>query len=179
MVKCDAFQIQIPSDKSRSTGERATLEITHHQEIIAPIDLVFSYLNDDEKMKPWMEGLESVEYPRGKKPASNAGKKFIHSIKEGLNTQTYKGIITEYEPPSLLALKLSHPAHRIKVTYELTSLGRKTELDYHCELEYTSFYYRFMGVLFSWFTKRILKSQLAKLKQLAEQESVRRVPPAN
>ena len=46
MVKCDAFQIQIPSDKSRSTGERATLEITHHQEIIAPIDLVFSYLNE-------------------------------------------------------------------------------------------------------------------------------------
>lgn len=178
MVKCDTILIQISNDKSGSTGERTTLEISHHQEIIAPIDVVFSYLSDDEKMKLWMEGLESVEYPKGKKTEIKAGTKFIHSIKEGLNTQTYKGIVSAYEPPSLLAVKLSHPAHRIKVTYELTSLGRKTELDYHCELEYTSFYYRFMGVLFSWFTKRILKSQLAKLKQLAEQESVRRVPPA-
>jgi len=154
------------------------LEIIHHQEIIAPVEVVFSYLNDDEKMKLWMEGLESVEYPKGKKTAYRVGTKFIHTIKEGLNTQRYKGIVTAYEPPTLLTVKLMHPAHRIEVTYELTSHGRKTELDYHCELVFTSTYYRIMSVLFSWFTKRILKSQMAKLKLLAEQESVRRVPPA-
>ncbi|QDT90426.1 SRPBCC family protein [Gimesia algae] len=153
------------------------MEIAHHQEIIAPVEVVFSYLNDDEKMKLWMQGLESIEYPKGKKPGYKVGAKFIHTIKEGLNTQRYKGIVTVYEPPTLLAVKLAHPAHRIEVTYELTSLGRKTKLDYHCELEFASFYYRCMGLLFSWFTKRILKSQVAKLKELAEQESVRRAPP--
>mgnify|MGYP003131043483 CR=1 FL=1 len=48
------------------------MEITHHQEIIAPVDVVFSYLNDDEKMKLWMERLESVEYPKGKKTDSQS-----------------------------------------------------------------------------------------------------------
>ncbi|WP_417381555.1 SRPBCC family protein [Gimesia sp.] len=154
------------------------MEITYQQEIIAPIEVVFSYLNDDEKMKLWMEGLESVEYPKRKNTENQVGTKFIHTIKEGLNTQTYEGTFTAYEAPTLIAVELTHPAHRIEVSYELTSLGRKTELDYHCELEFASFYYRFMGVLFSWFTKRILKTQMAKLKELAEQESVRRVPPA-
>ncbi len=174
----EQLKIPFPNDKSGSTGERAALEITHHQEIVAPIEIVFSYLNDDEKMKLWMEGLESIDYPKGKKTEKRVGNKFIHTIKEGLNTQTYKGIITAYEPPSLLAVKLAHPAHRMEVTYELTAYGRKTELDYHCELVFPSLFHRLMGVSFSWFTKRILKSQMAKLKQLAEQESVRRAPPA-
>ncbi|WP_339735046.1 SRPBCC family protein [uncultured Gimesia sp.] len=153
------------------------MEITYHQEIIAPIDVVFRFLNDDEKMKLWMEGLESIEYPNGQNTENPVGTEFIHTIREGGHTQQYTGTVTEYEPPTLIGVELRSAAFQINVTYELTEQGRKTQLDYHCEMIFTSLFYRIIGFLFCGLTKRILNSQMKKLSQLAEQESVRRSPP--
>lgn len=161
-----------------SFKEWAPLEITYQQEIIAPIDVVFSFLNDDEKMKLWMEGLESTEYPNGENAENPVGTEFIQIIREGGLTQQYTGMVTEYEPPTLLAVKLQSNAFQINVTYELTDLGRKTQLDYHCELVFASLFHRIVGFLFCGLTKRILNTQMKKLSLLAEQESVRRPPPA-
>ncbi|MCA9021523.1 MAG: SRPBCC family protein [Planctomycetaceae bacterium] len=153
------------------------MEITYQQEIIAPIDVVFSFLNDDEKMKLWMEGLESIEYPNGQNTENPVGTEFIQTIREGGQTQQYTGTVTEYEPPTLIAFELHSPAFQVNVTYELTAQGRKTQLDYHCEFVFASLFHRIIGFLFSGLTKRILNSQMKKLSLLAEQESVRRSPP--
>lgn len=153
------------------------MEIRYQQEIIAPIETVFGFLDDDEKMKLWMEGLESTEYPNGKKEGDPVGTEFIQTIREGGQLQTYTGTVTEYEPPEFLGVELQSSAFRIHVTYELTSLGRKTQLDYCCELVFASLFHKIIGVLFCGLTKRILKTQMKKLGELAEQESVRRVRP--
>lgn len=153
------------------------MEITYHQEIIAPIEVVFSYLNDDEKMKLWMEGLESIEYPKGKNVENPVGTEFIHTIKEAGHLQQYAGTVTEYTPPTLISVELHNSAFQFNVSYELTAQGRKTQLDYQCEMVFASLFYRIMGFLFCWLTNRILKSQMTKLKELAEQESVRRPAP--
>ncbi|WP_299462423.1 SRPBCC family protein [uncultured Gimesia sp.] len=153
------------------------MEITYHQEILAPIDVVFSYLEDDEKMKLWMEGLESIEYPEGKHVDNPVGTQFIHTIREGGHTQQYHGTVTEFDPPTLIAVELHSAAFQISVTYELTSAGRKTQFDYHCEIVLASLFHRLMGFLFWWLTKRLLKSQMTKLKELSEQEAVRRPGP--
>ena len=154
--------------------ENGPLEINYQQEIFAPIDVVFSYLKDDEKMKLWMEGLEKIEYPKGKNYDNPVGTEFIHTIKEGGHLQQYTGSVTEYTDPTLIAVELHNSAFQINVTYELTAISRKTQLDYHCEMEFASFFHRIMGFLFCGFTNRILKSQMKNLKLLAEQEAVRR-----
>lgn len=150
------------------------MEINYQQEIFAPIDIVFSYLKDDEKMKLWMEGLENIEYPKGKNFDYPEGNEFIHTIKEGGHLQQYTGSVTKCTEPTLFAIELHNSAFQTNVTYELTAIGRKTQLDYHCEMEYASLFHRIMGSLFSGFTKRIVKSQMNDLKMLAEQEAVRR-----
>ncbi len=150
------------------------MEISYHQEILAPVEIVFSFLDDDEKMKLWMEGLESIEYPNGKETENPVGTKFIHSIREGGHTQQYTGTVTKYVKPTHLTVELSSAAFQINVEYELTENARKTLLDYKCEMVFGSLFHRVMGFLFCWLTKRILKSQMKKLKQLSEQEAVRR-----
>ncbi|MCH9653584.1 MAG: SRPBCC family protein [Planctomycetes bacterium] len=150
------------------------MEITYQQEILAPIDIVFSFLNDDEKMKLWMEGLESIEYPKGKDLDNPEGTEFIHTLREGGHLQQYAGSVTQYQAPTLIAVELHNSAFRINVTYELTAIGRKTQLDYHCEMVFASLFHRIMGFLFCWFTNRILKSQMKNLRLLSEQEAVRR-----
>jgi len=150
------------------------LEITYQQEILAPIDIVFSFLNDDEKMKLWMEGLESIEYPKGKDLKNPVGTEFIHTIKEGGHSQQYVGSVTEFSAPTLIAVELHNSAFQINVTYELIAKSRKTQLDYHCEIVFASLFHRIMGFLFCGFTNRILKSQMKSLQLLSEQEAVRR-----
>lgn len=152
------------------------MEISYHQEIIAPIEVVFGFLSDDEKQKLWMEGLESIEYPEGKDVENPVGTRFIHHIKEGGHTQQYAGTVTKYTPPTLMGVELKSDAFQINVEYELTKNGRKTLLDYHCDMVFGSLFHRVMGFLFCGLTKRILKSQMKNLKQLSEQESVRRSP---
>ncbi len=150
------------------------MELTYQQEILAPIDVVFSFLIDDEKMKLWMEGLEAIEYPKGKDLENPAGTEFVHSFKEGGHSQKYAGSITEYKAPTLIVVELHNPAFQNKITYELTAMNRKTQMDYHCEIEYASLISRIMGFLFSGSTNRILKTQMKSLKLLSEQEAVRR-----
>ncbi|QDU10076.1 SRPBCC family protein [Gimesia aquarii] len=152
------------------------MEISYHQEIIAPIEVVFNFLTDDEKMKLWMEGLQLIEYPEEKNVDDPVGTRFIYHIKEGGHTQQYSGSVTEYTPPTLWGIELSNPAYQFNISYELTKQARKTQLDYHCEMVFGSLFHRIMGFLFRGLTKRILKSQMTKLKQLSEQESVRRSP---
>lgn len=152
------------------------MEISYHQEIIAPIEVVFDILTDDEKMKIWMEGLQLIEYPEEKNVDNPVGTQFIYHIKEGGHTQQYSGSVTEYTQPTLWGIELSNAAYQFNMTYELTSQARKTQVDYHCEMVFGSVFHRIMGFLFRWLTKRILKSQMIKLKQLSEQESVRRSP---
>lgn len=153
------------------------MEITYQQEIIAPIEVVFSFLSDDEKMKLWMEGLESIEYPQGKNLENPVGVEFIQTLREGRQTQQYTGTVTEYKPPTLIAFELHSHAFQMNVTYELTGQGRKTQLDYHAELVFASLFHRIIGFLFGGLTKRILNSQMKRLSLLSEQESVRRPPP--
>lgn len=153
------------------------MEITYHQEIIAPIEIVFDFLNDDEKKKLWMEGLESTEYPKGKNEGNPVGSIFVQTIGERGNSQEFAGIVTEFAPPTLLAVQLQGSAFRADVTYELTDRGRKTDLDYHCDLVFNSLLFRIVGFLFRGLTSRILKNQMTKLKELSEQAAVRRSPP--
>lgn len=153
------------------------MEITYHEEILAPIEIVFDFLNDDEKMKLWMEGLESTEYPEGKNDDDPVGTIFVQTIREGGHSQQYAGIVTEYDPPTLIGVQLQSNAFRVDVTYELTDRGRKTDLDYTCELVFASLFYRIIGVLFKGLTNRILKNQMKLLKQLSEQAAIRRSPP--
>jgi uncharacterized protein YndB with AHSA1/START domain len=150
------------------------LEINYQQEIFAPIDIVFSYLKDDDKMKLWMEGLEKIEYLKGKNYDNPVGTEFIHTIKEGGHLQQYTGSVTEYAAPTLIAVELHNSAFQNNVTYKLTAINRKTQLDYHCEIVFASLFHRIMGFLFSGLTNRILKSQMKNLKLLSEQEAVRR-----
>lgn len=153
------------------------MEIIHNQEIIAPIEIVFDYLNDDEKMKLWMEGLESTEYPSGKDAEHPVGTEFIQTIQESGHPQQYTGVVTAFKPPTLLGVKLKGNAFTANVTYELAAHARKTELEYHCELVFSSLLHRVVGFLFKGLNQRIVKTQIKKLQLLCEQAAVRRSTP--
>ncbi len=150
------------------------MEVFYKQEIAAPVETVFEFLDDDEKRKLWMEGLEQISYPDGQPAGDPVGTRFREVLREGGRSVEYEGEVLGYEKPRHLSVQIfREKCFTVTVDYRLQPTEAGTLLEYECRLAFGNIFYRVMGYLFGWLTKRILKKQMAKLKELAEAEALR------
>jgi uncharacterized protein YndB with AHSA1/START domain len=142
--------------------------MTYRMEINAPIEKVFDLLDDKDKLKLWMDGLEDTVYTSARNPENPVGTRFKQRIREGGRVQEYEGEVTAYEKPKHLAVRIGNNYFIALADYRLTPTAAGTRLDYSCDITCHSWLFRIMAVLFGWLTKRILRKQMVKLKRLAE-----------
>jgi uncharacterized protein YndB with AHSA1/START domain len=141
---------------------------TYSMDVNAPIEKVFNCVEDTEKMKLWMDGLEETTYVTPRDLANPVGTKFKQKIREGGRVQEYDGEVLAYEKPKLLAVRIGNKYFHAIAEYRFTPTHNGTRMDYNCDVTCHHWFFRIMMVLFSWFTKRILRKQMTKLKALAE-----------
>ena len=140
-------------------------------EMNVPLEKAFDAVSDPDKQKIWMEGLEETIYPSSLDSDGNpVGTKFKQRIREGGRVNEYDGEVTAYDKPHHLAVRVGNQQFTVDVDYRFTSTGKGTRLNYAADLRFHTFIARVMGVLFSWFTRRILDKQMKRLKAVAEQE---------
>lgn len=137
-------------------------------DIDAPIETVFDLIDNPEKSKLWMEGLEDTTYTSDDTKAMGAGTTFKQRIREGAQVVEYDGEITHYRKPEYLAMHIGDGNFTMHVEYKLVPLDSGTRLHYASEGEVHTWYGQVMEALYSWFTKRIIDRHLDKLKQMAE-----------
>lgn len=136
--------------------------------INAPVGTVFNLVDDDEKVKLWMDGLEETLYPWGRNRENPVGTKFRQKVREGGRMAEYDGEVIAYEKPTHLAIRIGNSEFLMQVDYRLTPGPTGTRLDYHAEMIEARWFIRLMSRFFNWLTIRILERQMKKLKQLAE-----------
>lgn len=144
------------------------MEYTLTQEINAPADVVFDYLNNDKKMKEWIPELMAIEYLTPHDPQQPKGSRFVQKLKEGGRVQTYHGEVTAYLKDKHLGVRLGNRIFEADVNYHLTEIATGTRLDYRCNVQYKGWLGRLIGKLFSGFMRRMARKQMARLKQVAE-----------
>ncbi len=144
------------------------MAITYEQIILAPIEIVFDFLDDNDKMMDWMEGVEEITFPDGENRDDPVGVKWRIAIREGGHVTWYDGVTTAYEKPTHLGIRMSNKHFAVDVDYRLSSIPDGTQLDYSADFAHTSMLAKIMGVLFGWLTKSILKKQMTALKKVAE-----------
>ena len=156
------------------------MNATYQLDLDAPVETVFRYLDDDALLPLWMEGLEGTAYPEGYDPADPVGTRFTQRIREGRRVNTYEGVITSYEAPYHLALRLGNRHFTVAVDYRLRPTLTGTRLDYAARMVSASWATRVLARLFAGFTRRLLDRHMANLKALAEDEAAaqRRTPAA-
>ncbi len=137
-------------------------------DINAPIERVFDFIQDPEKHKLWLQGVEETRYIEPYDPDHRVGTKFKQKIREGGSVKEYDGEVLAFEKPSHLGILLHCPQFKVRVDYRLTAVGTGTHLDYECNLTCFSWFFRVMAGLFSWFMRGMVRKQLNKLKELAE-----------
>src|SRR5260370_25395181 len=105
-------------------------KITYSIEINAPIEMVFDLIDDPEKIKKWMDGLEEISCPEERNPDNPVGTKFRQKIKEGRHTQEFDGEVVGYEKPKNLSIQVANKYCAVLVDYNLSPIATGTRLDY-------------------------------------------------
>ncbi len=144
--------------------------VTYQLDINAPIGVVFDFLDDDQKLKLWIDGLEETSYPDGQDQVNPIGTKFKQRIREGGRVVEYDGEVTDYVKPTFLGIRIGNRQFTLQVDYRLNATATGTRLNYKAEAVGASWLVKLLGKLFSPFTRRILDKQMKRLKRLAEAE---------
>lgn len=138
-------------------------------EIQAPIEVVFSYLEDNDKQKEWMTGLEGTEYLTEFDSSNPVGVKFKQRLREGNRIQEYEGQVTEYNKNNRISIQMNHPAFLINVSYNLQEISTNSSMLYVTEeVTAKNVSGKILSILFRVFMKRGLEKQMKLLKQCAE-----------
>ncbi len=142
----------------------------HKIHIQAPIETVFDWIENNDKVPLWMEGLESTEYTSNRDPKNLVGTTFKQRMTEFGRTVEYAGEITDHQFPHNLAVRLKHPRFTMHVTYKLNDTSQGVCLQYQVELVEGDGVVSKLTKMMDWYLKKVASSQLKKIKQLAEQD---------
>jgi carbon monoxide dehydrogenase subunit G len=137
-------------------------------DIAAPIERVFSFVDDPEKLKLWLDGIEETTYLTDPASGKGVGTKFRQRIREHGRPVEYDGEVTVYSPPRELGVRLFVKQFSVQVDYRFTPVPAGTRLDYSAEVTCFSWFMRVMGWLFGWVMQRTARKQMARLKAVAE-----------
>lgn len=137
-------------------------------EINAPVEKAFVAVDDPEQLKRWMDGLEETTYLGEVDRTNPVGTRFKQKIREGGKVQEYEGEVLAYEKNQRLCVRVGNACFDVKVDYRFTPTPSGTRLDYSADLNCKTWLMKVMMFLFSFFTRGVLRKQMAKLKQVAE-----------
>ncbi|WAA13113.1 SRPBCC family protein [Fervidibacillus halotolerans] len=141
-----------------------------NEEIDAPIDVVFQYLNEDEKIKLWnpllIENL--YEENRNDQAQPKPSGKFKTVQKIGNHKITVDVELKEYNPPYKVVLQ-SHSKEGISITkYYLSKKDTKTHLFVEESIIPSNLWYKLVAKLFSKAGLIPFKKQYKNLKLYVE-----------
>ncbi len=145
--------------------------LSYVQDINAPIDVVFDLVEDEDNLKLWMDGLEETIYSTAPDPADPVGTRFTRRIREGGRVTEYECELVAYEKPTHVAVTLGSSRFSMRSDYRLQAIPKGTRVTYSGETLSSSRLVLLIGWLFGWFTRRILKNQMTKLKRVAEERA--------
>lgn len=134
-------------------------------EIHKPVEEVFSYVDDDAKLRLWIDGiLESSPAPRPPVP----GATFRQVVDVRGKRMELHGELLRYEPNRELAVRLKSSLCDMDVTYRFEPLASSTRVRYVCDAWYHRWYFRLLGPLLKRAAQQKLEKDFNKLKRLVE-----------
>jgi uncharacterized protein YndB with AHSA1/START domain len=137
--------------------------------VAAPIGQVFSYLDDEERMKRWMTGLVEVSYEQPAVPRG-VGSRFRRRIKEQGRIRDYEGEVIRYRPPAEIGVRLGNTGFSVDVGYRLVERSGTTQVQQTVVMAARSRLTRVVSRLSGWLMQRQQQSMLLRLKAVVERD---------
>lgn len=139
-------------------------------DIDAPMTKVFDFINDANKHRLWLVGLEETIREPGYDPKNPLGSKFQQKIRDGKKVEVYDGVVTGYDRPRHLGARVFNKAFSVDIDYRLTKVKKHTHLEFSSEVTFHNLAYKLMAGLSRSIMRAILEKQMTTLKGLIEAE---------
>ncbi|HKR13754.1 MAG TPA: SRPBCC family protein [Pyrinomonadaceae bacterium] len=131
-----------------------------------PVEEVFAYVDDDDKVKLWIGGLLETRRTTAGKPG--VGSKFHQKLQIGKRVMELDGELLEYERNRRVRVKMNFHLGEMNATYNFTESGGCTELAYTCDSHYRSLFYRLLSPLIKRMAQQKLREDFARLQLLLQ-----------
>ncbi|MCS0788391.1 SRPBCC domain-containing protein [Cytobacillus pseudoceanisediminis] len=148
--------------------------VYRYEDVIhAPIDLVFKYVDDDEKIKLWNTMLiENIYDNEENKPVPVPGTKFVTVQKLDKKIIKIDSELIEYKAPHIVVMH-SHSKEGLSISkYLLSREHNGTRLIVEASLVPSNFFYKLTTRLLGWTAKFVFEEQYQNLKRYVENEAV-------
>jgi uncharacterized protein YndB with AHSA1/START domain len=142
-------------------------------EINAPPEQVWTWIDDNDRLKQWVSWLVEVKSPDPQK-AHGVGGTRILVMKDENNGGALIQIVgkcSEYQPPSRLTMQMADTEGMFdgQEAYQLVDLGNgRTRVEIHSSFHYGVWFANLMEPLITPQAEKKMVSDLARLKLLAE-----------
>ncbi|WLR44496.1 SRPBCC domain-containing protein (plasmid) [Bacillus carboniphilus] len=137
--------------------------------IHCPLEVVFDYINDDEKIEQWNTlYVENIYHTKDNKKAYEKGTVFTSVQKIQKKTFKLKTEITQYNPPYEIIMHSYSKEGTTITKYILRRSEQGTILTLECRLIPSNYYYKVVTKLFGWSMKFIMEEQIENLHALLE-----------
>ena len=131
-----------------------------------PVEEVFSYVDNDDKIKLWIGGL--LETKRTTSGTPGVGSRFHQKLQIGKRVMELDGELLEYQKNRRVRVKMNFDQGEMNVTYNFKESGGCTELAYTCDSQYRSFFYRLLSPLIKRMAQQKLREDFARLHGLLQ-----------
>ena len=131
-----------------------------------PVDEVFAYVDDDDKVKLWIGGL--LETRRTTSGTPGVGSRFHQKLQIGKRVMELDGELVEYERNRRVRVRIYADMCEMNATYNFSESGGCTKLAYTCDSHYRGFFYRLFSPLLKRVAQQKLREDFARLHVLLQ-----------
>lgn len=147
--------------------------MTHDELVVEfdrPVEEVFAYVDDDDKVKQWVGGL--IETKRTTPGQPGVGSKFHQKVQVGKRIFEIDGELMAYEPNRRVEVNLDAAGMcDMEVTYTFEEINGRTRLTYTCDSYYRKLIYRLLSPITRRMARRKLEEDFARLRKLLSAQS--------
>ena len=147
-------------------------EIRYTAEFQASRDAIWPWLEEPEKIQLWMQGV--VDDRPTSAPPTRVGSTFEMDIKEGRKITTYAGVITAFDKPAHMGVRLTGGCGKQPMTMDVDYLirdlgGGRSRIDYRCQmLTPNKLLFKLMTPLMKLFGRMMIRKFMRNLRAHVE-----------
>lgn len=111
------------------------MRLTASVDIDAPAAIVWSCIDEPDKIVRWVEGALEHRYLGERDLAHPVGQKFIQRLAQGSKVTEFEGTLIAFEPLRHFAFRIPSPAYSSEAHFRLSALGpNRTHVDYSIDV---------------------------------------------
>lgn len=144
------------------------MRLTASIDIDAPAAIVWSCIDEPDKIVRWVEGALEHRYVGEPDPAHRVGQMFVQRLAQGSTVTEFEGTLIAFEHLRHFAFRIPSPAYSSEAHFHLSSLGpSRTHVDYAIDVTLHTLKARIGAALLRvplWF---FVRKQMRRLQALA------------